>query len=96
MTVAKNKTTFTFDMAQLTHDSVISYAAPGALIDVGAPFSTLGEYELCVLRDAVIPDWDGQYELLPHTIQARIYRQYGTGNHASNAERILGSVLVKR
>lgn len=44
----------------------------------------------------VLLAWSGQHEPLPERIADCFYRQYGSGKHASQTRRRLGSLIIKR
>lgn len=66
----------------------------GPLLDDGAPYSALGEVELRILLDELGLTFPRQIDPIPRSLQGFSYFQYGTGSHASQSRKILGSVVL--
>ena len=64
------------------------------LLDDAAPYSGMGTDEFELLAPILLPNWNGEYEPLPESVSNRPYWQYGSGNHASESRRIIGSVML--
>eukprot|EP00171_Calliarthron_tuberculosum_P001315 IDg1315t1 len=93
-----NKKSITFNMANISSNSC-SDSIPadfvGPLLDDGAPYSGIGLSEFRLLQKVLIPDWKGKFDSIPTEIAESPFWQYGTGNHASESRRILGSVVMR-
>jgi len=95
---SRSNRTVTFNMCHITnHQELfdIEDNFVGPLLDDGAPYSGIGMSELQVLAHIVLPDWNNKLDPLPSTIASRPYWQYGTGEHSSDARKILGSVMLQ-
>lgn len=66
----------------------------GPLLDDGAPYSAIGEVELCILLDDLGLDFPKHYDPIPRSLNGFSYFQYGTGSHSSQSKRILDSVVL--
>eukprot|EP00178_Gracilaria_changii_P016470 TRINITY_DN4728_c0_g1_i1.p1 TRINITY_DN4728_c0_g1~~TRINITY_DN4728_c0_g1_i1.p1 ORF type:complete len:805 (-),score=91.02 TRINITY_DN4728_c0_g1_i1:529-2943(-) len=89
--------TLTFNMVRMCRLSGDPFFAPdfvGPLLDDGAPYSGLGNYELSLVQDFVVPDWNGQLDPLPASVANTPFWQYGNGDHSSEARPILGSIVL--
>ena len=86
--------TVTFGMVNLTVTENEGSSEPGPMVDDGAPYCGMGLEELLKLATSIMPNWNGKLEPLPSSIISRPWWQYGKGNHASQAKKILGSVML--
>jgi len=66
----------------------------GPLVDDGAPYSGIGYIELSMIAKHVCPDWNATLDPLPDLVSERPFWQYGTGQHVSEARKILGSIFL--
>ena len=94
---AEKKGVITFGMVKLCDqacDSGMTVTPCGPLLDDGAPYSGLGTAEFHVLQPEVLPEWNQKFDPIPESVKHTPYWQYGTGSHASQRKRIVGSVLL--
>ena len=66
----------------------------GPLLDDGAPYSGIGFHELKLLLPYLETNWNGKLSPLPKALAGRTHWQYGSGNHASDLRRMLGSIDI--
>ena len=88
--------TISFNMCDSTRGimSVLNNG-PGPLLDDGSPYSSLGEVELEIIRDQILPEWNGELLKIPDMFRETPYLQYGTGEHSSEPRRMKGSIDIK-
>eukprot|EP00171_Calliarthron_tuberculosum_P002818 IDg2818t1 len=67
----------------------------GPLLDDGAPYSGIGLAEFTMLQEMILSNWSGEFDPLLDDIKDRPLWQYGTGSHASETRKFLGSILLK-
>ena len=66
----------------------------GPLLDDGAPYSGIGVNELKLLDSNLSTNFRSGLDPIPSEIKDRPFWKYGTGNHASELRKILGSILI--
>lgn len=76
-----------------SHDSV-NRVRLGPLVDDGAPYSAIRYVELLILRNALGLEVDFVLDKLPESLDGRTLWQYGSGKHASETRRIMGSIAL--
>eukprot|EP00171_Calliarthron_tuberculosum_P017605 IDg17605t1 len=50
--------------------------------------------DLYLLKYTILPTWSGKLDPIPNNISPVSYWQYGSGQHASDSRKILGSVML--
>lgn len=86
--------TVSFNMVRIFGQTEAFEDLPGPLLDDAAPYSDLGEKEFRMLAPYLLPAWNELYEPLPPDLADFPYCQYGSGEHASAARKMLGSVVL--
>ena len=66
----------------------------GPLLDDGAPYSGIGQVELSLLADHIGLSPNSKIDAIPQALGSHTHWQYGSGEHASSARRILGSIVL--
>ena len=83
-------------MATLTGSAAnteLSYEL-GPLLDDGAPFSAIEQVELSLPADHIGLSPNPKIDAIPQALGSHAHWQYGTGEPASPARRILGSIVL--
>lgn len=66
----------------------------GPMVDIGAPYSSIGFSKLFELSSSILPSWRGELEPVPTAFSKFQRWQNGIGEHSSESRRILGSVMI--
>ena len=85
-----------FNMATLTSSAAKTTFSDklGPLLNDGAPYSAIGQVELIFLADHIGISPNPTIDAVPQALGSHKHWQYGTGEHASPARRILGSIVL--
>ena len=78
------------DATQFTIENIA-----GPLLDDVTPYSGLVSTELKLISEIIFPDWDTKLQPIPESVADRPYWQYGSGEHSSEAMKVLGSVVFQ-
>lgn len=66
----------------------------GPLLDDGAPYSAIGQVNLSLLSNHLGLSENPKIDAIPQALGIHTHWQYGIGEHASPACRILGSIVL--
>ena len=92
----------TFNMARVSNVPAVSSLASTVttdvtirpLLDIAAPYSVIGQHELKAIASDLLPNWNGDLDIIPTFLEGRTKWQYSAGEPCSVESDVLGCVVL--